>query len=735
MKIPSKYFIWIILFAIGLMVTILITQVNTTLLLKRLQQGNKQAVLTFNINNRLQEMVNQTFELENKFINNSFASQQPPYNTLKDSLTRVGYNASVLEKSWTDTLSHITPRPLVKLVERQLDLSFQLLEAAEVKNPQRVKQLTETLRNSHLGDSIYTNAISFQQLLEYNLGNTLKRNEELTKKVYLLNSGLAIFSMAAIIILATIIIRRQRQQLSLIKDLDEAKTEALQLANVKNQFLATMSHEIRTPLNALLGYSKLLNKAELGPEPKKYAGIMMSASQNLLNLVNDILDFAKIEANTLSIKNIPFDIRTLLDELAGMFAPLAAEKGLNLAFNNPPVGSLLLVGDPLRIRQVLINLISNAIKFTDQGSVTVDTTLKEADKEKIALQVTVRDTGIGIPPDKIETIFERFEQIDNTFTRQFGGTGLGLAITRQLAEKMGGSVTVSSEMNKGSAFQFTLLLNWSVKENDKANVIAEQKSTEKELPLSLNNIRVLVVEDNPMNRTLIEILLAKKNILFDSVTNGQEALQYLEKNLPDLVLMDIQMPEMDGLQTTRNLRQMMGNQLPVIAMTAHVLPGEKERCLAAGMNDYLPKPIDPQKLYALVQLYVGVKTDNRIENSISTENSWKREGLSYLYDICNGNEKKMKKILEEMIRQLPEDFAKLDKALKENDSSALKSICHHLRSTLSPLDEDNEANAALSAFSTSTKAATGWQAIANEAEKLKSHLLKLSQKLDLFNKS
>jgi CheY-like chemotaxis protein len=199
--------------------------------------------------------------------------------------------------------------------------------------------------------------------------------------------------------------------------------------------------------------------------------------------------------------------------------------------------------------------------------------------------------------------------------------------------------------------------------------------------------------------------------------------------------MDIQMPEMDGLQTTRNLRQMMGNQLPVIAMTAHVLPGEKERCLAAGMNDYLPKPIDPQKLYALVQLYVGVKTDNRIENSISTENSWKREGLSYLYDICNGNEKKMKKILEEMIRQLPEDFAKLDKALKENDSSALKSICHHLRSTLSPLDEDNEANAALSAFSTSTKAATGWQAIANEAEKLKSHLLKLSQKLDLFNKS
>ena len=734
MKSLSKYFIWIILFAIGLMVAILVTQVNTTVLLKRLQQGNKQAVLTFGINNRLQEMVNQSFELENKFINNTFSSQQPPYNSLKDSLTRVGYNASVLVKAWPDTSGPITPRPLVKLVEKQLGLSFQMLEAAETKNTKLVATLTDSLRNSHYGDSIYTNAITFQQLLENNLSETLKRNSELTKKLSLLNSALAIISMAAIIILATIIIRRQRQQLSLIKDLDEAKTEALHLANVKNQFLATMSHEIRTPLNALLGYSKLLNDTKLEPQQKKYAGIMMSASENLLNLVNDILDFAKIEANTLSIKNIPFNINTLLDEMAGMFAPLATEKGLKLSFSNPSPSSILLLGDPLRIRQVIINLIGNAIKFTDQGSVNVFTILKEEETGKLALQITVQDTGIGIPPDKIETIFERFEQIDNTLTRQYGGTGLGLAITRKLVEMMGGRVTVSSELNNGSAFQFTLLLNRYVQEKEETPVMTELKSNGTEPVVPLNNIHMLVVEDNPMNRTLIEILLEKKNIPFDTVTNGKEALQYLERNLPDMVLMDIQMPEMDGLQTTRHIRQMAGTDLPVIAMTAHVLPGEKERCLAAGMNDYLSKPIDPEKLYAMIQQYAGVLADKQMVSSATTENGWKSEGLSYLYSLCNGNEKKMKMILEELLQQLPADVGQLDKALKDNNIAELKAVCHHMRSTLSPLDEDGEAHTALSAFSTVIKAETGWQAITTEAEKLKSQLQKTAEKLELLNK-
>jgi CheY-like chemotaxis protein len=245
---------------------------------------------------------------------------------------------------------------------------------------------------------------------------------------------------------------------------------------------------------------------------------------------------------------------------------------------------------------------------------------------------------------------------------------------------------------------------------------------------------MLVVEDNPMNRTLIEILLEKRNISYDTVTNGKEAMQYLERNLPDMVLMDIQMPEMDGLQTTRLIRQKIGTDLPVIAMTAHVLPGEKERCLAAGMNDYLAKPIDPEKLYALIRQYAGASADQQITNSAPTENGWKSAGLSYLFTICNGNEKKMKMILEEFFQQLPEDIMQLDKSLQENDVAGLKAVCHNIRSTLSPLDEASDAHTALSAFSSVIRSETDWQAISNEAEKLISRLLKTAENLKLLDK-
>ncbi|HEX4877147.1 MAG TPA: response regulator [Chitinophagaceae bacterium] len=733
MKNTSKYFIWIVLFAIGLMVTILVTQVNTTVLLKRLQEGNKQAVLTFSINNRLQEMVNQSFELENKFINNTFRNQQTPYNGLRDSLTRAGYNASVLLKAWTDTTGAISPQPLVKFVEKQIGISFQLLEAAEDKNEKLIVSLTDSLRNAHCGDSIYVHAISFQQLLENNLSNTLQRNYQLTNKLSLLNSGLAILSMGAIIILATVIIRRQRRQLSLIRDLDESKTEALHLANAKNQFLATMSHEIRTPLNALLGYSKLLNETPLDSQQKKYAGIISTASDNLLNLVNDILDFAKIEANTLTIRKIPFSLADLLDETETMFVKQAAEKGLELRFSNPSGADQLLLGDPLRIRQVLVNLISNAIKFTDKGTVKVYTALKEKDAATVGLEMVVQDTGIGIPADKLESIFERFEQIDNSLSRQYGGTGLGLAITRKLVEMMGGDITVKSEVNHGSLFQVKLLLE---KRQEEKLADTKQQQTIAGRREAFSDIAVLIVEDNPMNRSLLEILLEKKGMQYNTVTNGKEALHFLETQLPDIVLMDVQMPEIDGLQTTRLIREKFGHSLPVIAMTAHVLPGEKERCLAAGMTDYLTKPIDTDKLYSLIGQYSGLK-ENESNPQISGEGiDWKKAGLSYLSSICNGDSKKIKTILGELDQQLPQDIRQLEKAITDRDRSGLKTICHHLRSTLSPLDEDSEAMKAFLSFSAAARSAEqpDWQALSIQFNALSETLEGALENLEVLYK-
>ncbi|WP_373481870.1 ATP-binding protein [Acetobacterium sp.] len=400
--------------------------------------------------------------------------------------------------------------------------------------------------------------------------------------------------------------------ISEIKEKEKELEIALQNANAateaKSLFLANMSHEIRTPMNAILGMSHLVMQTELDARQEDYVNKIHGAATALLGIINDILDFSKIESGKLGMETIDFNLEKVIDDTILLFAEKAAARKLEFLVDVPADLPRWYQGDPLRLGQVLTNLVGNAVKFTSAGTIRVTISLEESRENQHLLKFSVRDTGIGIAPNNLERLFEPFTQNDNSITRHYGGTGLGLSISRNLVELMGGNLWAESDLGVGSTFSFTVWLGKSpIAEKAVIDVLYHPEDNSL---ASLAGLKILVAEDNPVNRQIAEELLRQEGALVDSVENGAAALKRINdakaRDDYDLILMDLQMPVMDGFEATRKIR-IINRDIPILAMTARTMADERDECLINGMNDHISKPIDPLLLYHMILKYVKLQ--------------------------------------------------------------------------------------------------------------------------------
>lgn len=481
------------------------------------------------------------------------------------------------------------------------------------------------------------------------------------------------------------------------RDITQRKRDAEELVllqKAKEQFLANISHEIRTPINGIAGMANLLGQTPSPEERETYLNAIKHSADNLKVLINDLLDLAAIESGKLKFEKIAFNLKDLVPSLISTFTYQAREKKLDLTYVIDEKLNKILLGDPVRLNQILINLISNAVKFTHTGSIHIHCSIEREQKGICWVRIEVKDSGVGIPSEKLNTIFESFSQADASVTRKYGGSGLGLTICKQLVELQKGRITVRSEEMVGSTF--IVHIPYPIgKARDLAKALSHDENHHQVI-LKTQQLHVLLVEDNDINRLYAKSILKNWHCTTDSAENGLVAIEWIKNYNYDVVLMDVQMPVMDGYETTKAIRMMAHPKraVPIIALTANATKPDIEKCLAAGMNDYLAKPFTPEDLYRKLfkELKIVPQKKNIILEPVEKVSKVKKKklyDLNYLKKVSDNNVEFIKEMVQTFVNSIPEVLQELEEGLAAKDWDRISRLAHKVKPTFTLIGLDD----------------------------------------------
>ena len=679
----KRFMLYLLGIFITTMILIVFLQYNSNNNINKLIQGDESLIREFQIIGETQKLETDMLFIESHIYRTVFSKDSSFLEDIKSNEKKVRKILSNLRPLvLTDSTKKLV-QELDSLIEVKLDYGHVILDTLFSKGQSAAIATYKSRRKTYvMGDIVQVIDLLNKPREQYLTMLAIDANKS-GNRAREWGFILAISAVMASIFTFGYITERFKRQQQLYEQLNESEKKVREAGIIKENFMANMSHEIRTPMNAILGFTNLLQKEQLNEKSREFVRSIQNSGESLLEIINDILDFSKIEAGMLRIESNPFSLRELLHSVKTMFATKIQPKDLSFKVNIENSIPDLLIGDSIRLTQILVNLVNNAIKFTDSGGIEIIVIAVKKKEDRIEISFSVKDTGIGIASHKMEAIFERFQQADEDTTRKYGGTGLGLSIVKQLVELQNGTIHVSSALNKGTEFVFSIPYAISKELNEREDLKILSKS---EINLIDTHLRILIAEDNVMNQNLMRHLLTYWNLNFDIVNNGKEAIAALQQNDYRLLLMDIQMPLMDGYTTTMKIRNELGMNIPIIAMTAHAMAGEREKCLSYGMNEYISKPIREKELFNIINGTLktnGGRAEIKNEKSNVPVRNGELLDLDYLKDVSGGNAEFEISMIEQFLQQVPVELEAMKEAFDKTNYPELIHIAHNLKTSVS----------------------------------------------------